>query len=52
MLPAETLGSDYVVTVPTSPGGLPIGHIVRFYGNVDGTTLTYSPRAPTSAPRP
>jgi hypothetical protein len=44
MLPAETLGSEYVVTVPTSPGGAPIGHVVRFYGNVDGTTLTYSSR--------
>jgi hypothetical protein len=50
MLPAETLGSDYVVTVPTSPGGRPIGHVVRFYGNEDGTTLTYSPKQPEGCP--
>ena len=50
MLPAETLGSDYVVTVPTSPGGRPIGHVVRFYGNADGTTLTYSPTQPAGCP--
>jgi len=50
MLPAETLGSDYVVTVPTSPGGYPVGHVVRFFGNVDGTTLTYSPSRPAGCP--
>jgi hypothetical protein len=50
VLPAETLGSEYVVTVPTSPGGAPIGHVVRFYGNVDGTTLTYSPSRPAGCP--
>jgi hypothetical protein len=50
MLPAETLGTDYVVTVPTSPGGAPVGHVVRFFGNEDGTTLTYSPSAPPGCP--
>jgi hypothetical protein len=50
MLPAETLGSSYVVTVPTSPGGLPVGHIVRFFGNADGTTLVYSPSRPAGCP--
>jgi hypothetical protein len=50
LLPAETLGSDYVVTVPTSPGGRPIGHVVRFYGNADDTTLVYSPSRPSGCP--
>ena len=50
VLPAETLGSDYVVTVPTSPNGTAVGHVVRFYGNVDGTTLTYSPSQPAGCP--
>jgi hypothetical protein len=61
VLPAETLGQDYVVTVPTSPrqtepdGGLSsgatvIGHVVRFFGNVDGTVLTYSPAPPLGCP--
>jgi len=49
-LPAETLGKDYVVTVPTSPHGKLVGHVVRFYGNVDGTTLTYSPSQPAGCP--
>jgi hypothetical protein len=50
VLPAETLGKDYVVTVPTSPHGAVIGTKVRFFGNVDGTTLTYSPAAPPGCP--
>jgi hypothetical protein len=50
VLPAETLGKSYVVTVPTSPHQTVVGHIVRFYGNVDGTTLTYSPSQPTGCP--
>jgi hypothetical protein len=50
VLPAETLGKDYVVTVPTSPHATVVGHKVRFYGNVDGTTLTYSPSAPPGCP--
>jgi hypothetical protein len=42
VFPAETLGKQYFVTVPSGPRGRPVGHVVRFYGNVDGTTLTYS----------
>lgn len=49
VFPAETLGQHYFVTVPTSPGGTPIGHIVRIFGNVDGTTLTYTNK-PAGAP--
>jgi hypothetical protein len=41
--PAETLGQHYLVTVPTGPNGTPVGHSVRFVGNVDGTNLTYTP---------
>jgi hypothetical protein len=50
VLPAETLGTDYVVTVPTSPHAKLVGHVVRFYGNVDGTVLTYSPSQPPGCP--
>jgi hypothetical protein len=50
VLPAETLGKDYVVTVPTSPNQTVVGHMVRFFGNVDNTTLTYSPSQPTGCP--
>jgi len=46
VFPAETLGKSYAVTVPTGPRGNVVGHVVRFYGNVDGTKLTYAPRAP------
>lgn len=51
VFPAETLGKKYVVAAPTAPDGKVVGHIVRLYGNVDGTTLTYSstpPGAPTT----
>ena len=50
VFPAETLGKHYVVTVPTGPDGQPVGHIVRFFGNVDGTTLTYNPSKPAECP--
>jgi hypothetical protein len=50
VFPAETLGEHYVVTVPTSPLGNVVGHLVRFYGNVDGTTLTYLPSRPGTCP--
>jgi hypothetical protein len=50
VLPAETWGRDYVVTVPTSPHGALVGHKIRFFGNVDGTTLTYSPARPPGCP--
>jgi hypothetical protein len=50
VFPAETLGKHYVVTVPTGPTGQPVGHLVRFYGNAAGTTLTYAPSAPAGCP--
>jgi hypothetical protein len=50
VFPAETLGKHYVVTVPTGPKGNAVGHVVRLYGNVDGTTLTYKPAKPAGCP--
>lgn len=52
VLPAESLGAHYLVVPPTAPaGGLSYGHYVRFYGNRDGTTLTYpSGGQPAGAP--
>ena len=50
VFPAETLGKDYVVTVPTAPAGDVIGHVVRIFGNIDGTHLSYFPKAPKGAP--
>lgn len=50
VLPVETLGKHYFVTVPTGPKGTIAGHTVRLYGNVDGTTLTYPGTAPAGAP--
>jgi hypothetical protein len=50
IFPAETLGQDYIVSVPTSPTGNVVGHIVRVFGNVDGTTLTYNPSKPAACP--
>ena len=50
VLPAEVLGKSYIVAAPTSPSGAAKGgHIVRFFGNVDGTTLTYDTK-PAGAP--
>ena len=44
VFPAETLGKEYVVTLPAAPkGGKAPGQIVRIVGNVDGTTLTFDP---------
>lgn len=43
VLPAETLGKHYVVTQPTGPNGVAVGHDVRIFGNVDGTKLTGLP---------
>jgi hypothetical protein len=40
VFPAETLGKHYFVTVPTSHHGTPVAHVVRIYGNFDGTELT------------
>jgi hypothetical protein len=51
VLPAEVLGDHYVVAPPTTPQGKTVGHYVRFYGNFDGTMLTYvSGTAPAGAP--
>jgi hypothetical protein len=50
VFPAETLGRHYFVTVPTGPNGDAVGHVVRLYGNVDGTKLTYLGAKPADAP--
>src|SRR5581483_1748950 len=50
VFPAETLGKRYFVTAPSGPNGVPVARVVRFYGNVDGTTLTYSPSMPSGCP--
>ena len=50
VLPAETLGTHYFVAMPTSPSGETPGHVVRFYGNVDGTNLTYLGAKPPACP--
>jgi hypothetical protein len=50
VLPAETLGKRYIVAVPTRPDGKLAGHVVRLYGNVDDTALTYDPEPPPRAP--
>ena len=49
-MPAETLGKHYFVTRPTGPSGTPNGHVVRIYGNVDGTHLSYPGGSPGGAP--
>jgi hypothetical protein len=50
VLPAEVIGNSYVVAPPTGPDGRVPGHMVRFFGNFDGTTLTYVGTAPAGAP--
>ena len=50
VFPAQTLGRHYVVTTPTGPKQNKVGHVVRVYGNVDGTKLTYKPAAPSGCP--
>jgi hypothetical protein len=50
VFPVETLGTDYVVNEPTGPAGAPVPQVVRFYGNVDGTSLTYQPSTPSGCP--
>ncbi len=50
VFPAETLGKHYFVVPPTGPLGNAPGHVVRFYGNVDGTKLTYPGFKPPAAP--
>jgi hypothetical protein len=50
VFPSQTLGKHYVVTTPTGPKANKVGHVVRLYGNVDGTTLTYKPSQPPGCP--
>lgn len=50
VFPAETLGQHYFVVPPTGPAGNAPGHIVRMYGNVNGTKLTYPGFKPPKAP--
>ena len=50
VFPAETLGKRYFIATPTGPSGESVGHVVRFYGNVDGTQLTYAPAMPAGCP--
>jgi hypothetical protein len=50
VFPAETLGKRYFVTAPTGPNRNAVGRVVRLYGNVDGTALTYAPSAPPGCP--
>lgn len=47
ILPAEVIGKKYVVVPPTAPHGKVAGHVVRIYGNVDNTHLTYPDGKPT-----
>ncbi|HVY49115.1 MAG TPA: IgGFc-binding protein [Minicystis sp.] len=53
VFPAETLGSHYFVVRPSGPNLNVVGQIVKIYGNIDGTSLTYPsgsqpPGAPTT----
>jgi hypothetical protein len=50
VLPAETLGKRYALTVPDKPAGGAGQQLLRFYGNVNGTALTYVPAAPAGCP--
>jgi hypothetical protein len=50
VFPAETLGKQYFVNLPSGPTGVPVGHVVRMVGNVDGTALTYAPQSPPGCP--
>jgi hypothetical protein len=50
VFPAETLGKHYVVMRPAGPKNNAVGHVVRMFGNVDGTKLTYTPSQPAGCP--
>jgi len=50
VLPAEVIGKKYVVVPPATPLGNSVGHVVRIYGNKNGTTLTYPEGKPPGAP--
>lgn len=50
VLPAEVLGTEYVVAPPSGPDGTNVGHLVRLYGNFDQTTFNYPDGKPAGAP--
>jgi hypothetical protein len=50
VFPVETLGTHYFVTRPTGPEGNLVPQMVRIFGVVDGTSLTYPSGAPPGAP--
>ena len=50
VIPAETLGKHYVITMPDKPAGGVGKGVIRFYGNQDGTNLTYNPSMPAGCP--
>ncbi len=50
VLPAEVIGNKYIVVPPTYYQGGVHGHIVRIYGNVNNTNLTYPEGKPAGAP--
>jgi hypothetical protein len=50
VFPVETLGKRYFVTRPTGPRGAAVRYMVRVYGVVDGTHVTYPGGAPAGAP--
>jgi len=50
VFPVETLGTHYFVTRPTGPEGDLVPQIVRIFGVVDGTSLSYPAGAPSGAP--
>jgi hypothetical protein len=50
VFPVETLGKRYIVTRPTGPSGKPVPHMVRIYGNVDGTQISFPGGAPKGTP--
>ncbi len=50
VLPGEVIGKKYIVAPPTTPNGNAVGHVVRIYGSVDNTTLTYVGEKPPGAP--
>jgi hypothetical protein len=50
IMPAETLGKHYVVSMPDKPSGGIGKAVIRFFGNQDGTTLTYNPSTPAGCP--
>jgi len=50
MLPLEAWGSTYTVAPAAAPKGGDHASLLRISAAYDGTTLTYSPSAPTGAP--